>query len=262
MPAKNLANGSVSRKSGKRIRKAISWMLFFSRHKTVFSRKDNRRFTFLLSFITLTLSSKQLHSDEYIKKFMLRPFLKWLERNGCAMYVWKAEAQANGNIHFHVTVNNFIHWMSIRKKWNKLQHAHGYHKVFTEGREDIGMNSTDVHSVRNAKQTAAYMAKYMTKNEAGRRLIAGKVWGCSASLCKISCILDEHSSSDMDELVNWLENNGQLLLSDEYMRVYTHEHLKFVKLPPVLAKMTRPILEHRSEMIACQKLLIEVESFG
>ncbi len=227
----------------------------------MYSRAEQKHFTFLLSFITLTLSSKQVHSDEEIKKFMLRPFLKWLERNGCAMYVWKAETQANGNIHFHVTVNNFIHWKSIRAKWNKLQAAHGYHKVFTNGRAEIGLNSTDVHSVKNARQTAAYMAKYMSKNDKTRRAITGKVWGCSNSLCNITCGLDEHGGKQMDELVEWIEGNGELLLSDEYMRVYTHEHLKFVKLPPILVSLTRSLLEERSEMINSQKLLIEVESF-
>lgn len=237
-------------------------MLFFSRHKTVYSKAENRRFTFLLAFITLTLSDKQNHSDEEIKRLLLRPFLKWLERNSCGMYVWKAEAQVNGNIHFHVTVNNFIHWKSIRKKWNKLQSMHGYHKVFTNGRAEIGVNSTDIHSVVNAKQTAAYMAKYMTKNDKTRRMITGKLWGSSNSLCNIKCTLDEHGGSQMDELVDWVEGNGELLLSDEYMRVYTHEHLKFVKLPPVLVSLTRSLLEERSGIIDNQKIIINVESFN
>ena len=43
-------------------------------------------------------------------------------------------------------------------------------------------NTIDIHSVKNIKNLAAYLIKYMSKNEEGRREIQGKIWGCSKNL--------------------------------------------------------------------------------
>ena len=56
-----------------------------------------------MKFITLTLSDVQAHTDDSIKEHMLQPFLYWLQRYYNCSYVWKAETQINGNIHFHIT---------------------------------------------------------------------------------------------------------------------------------------------------------------
>lgn len=114
-------------------------------------------------------------------------------------YVWKAELQKNGNIHFHLTTDIFIHYMLIRREWNNAISKLGYieryaqtHSQLTfdeynyyrsqQGSSDIeknkkaysyglrtnwrSPNTTDVKSVKNVKSLSAYLAKYLTK-EAG-----------------------------------------------------------------------------------------------
>lgn len=263
LPLLNKANGSVSKKSAKRIRAAINWLLFFSKKKSVYSLKEKKSFTFVLSFITLTLADEQKHTDEYIKNRMLKPFLKWLIRQGCVCYVWKAEAQSNGRIHFHITVNQFVHWKSIRKKWNQIQSLHGYHKVFTKGTNEIGVNGTDVHSVKNEKEAAAYMAKYMTKDEIaeGKRAITGRLWGCSQNLSNISACLSECDGESFRSTVEWLGNVAENVFQDEYRTVLFHKHLKYLKLPQALENLFAPLIVERQSILDSQSRLINVASF-
>ncbi|GAH86291.1 unnamed protein product, partial [marine sediment metagenome] len=48
------------------------------------------------------------------------------------MYVWRAEKQENGNIHFHFIVDNFIPWNELRNTWNRIQQNLGYISRFSE----------------------------------------------------------------------------------------------------------------------------------
>lgn len=152
----------LSNKSAKRMREAINWLFLVSRNKRVYSKATGKYFTYRVNFITLTLSSRQVHSDEWILKNMLEPFLRKIRTKfPGSFYVWKAETQDNGNIHFHVNTNVFIHHSNLRTMWNDIQKKHGYVKNFrTEN-----PNSTDVKAVKNADALGAYMFKYMSKGD-------------------------------------------------------------------------------------------------
>jgi len=144
----------------------FTWMQIISNKKKVFSRKEKKSFYFKLAFITLTLSDVQIHSDEYIKSHLLEPFLKWMYRSwNVNSYIWKAEVQNNGNIHFHITINKFIHWKSIRAKWNRLLSAHGYCKVYQDGTNDKGNAATEIKAVINEKEIASYIVGYVSKKD-------------------------------------------------------------------------------------------------
>lgn len=154
-----------------RMKTALNWLYLFADKKRVHSKKGwvNKNgkichdFTFRLAFITLTLSSKQIHSDEYIKDKMLKPFLHWLQRSYSASYVWKAETQLNGNIHFHITIDTFIHWKSVRAKWNGLLQKEGYVKCYQDGSNDKGDAATQIKAIRNEKGHAGIVGGYLTK---------------------------------------------------------------------------------------------------
>lgn len=157
---------SLSKQAKISMNNCFSWLQIISEPKLVFSVRENKEFWFNLSFIDLTLPSVQLHSDEYIKKHMLSPFLKWLERSwSVKSYIWKAETQNNGNIHFHLTTDKFIHWKSIRAKWNRLCSAHGYCKVFQNGTNDKGDSATKIKAVINPDKIKMYVASYCTKKD-------------------------------------------------------------------------------------------------
>lgn len=154
-----------------RMQTALNWLFLFSDKKRVYSKKGwvtkkgeiCHNFSFRLAFITLTLSAKQKHTDEYIKDKMLKPFLHWITRSYKSSYVWKAETQLNGNIHFHITIDTFIHWKSVRAKWNSLLAREGYCKMFQDGTNDKGDSATQIKAIHNEKGHAKVVGGYLTK---------------------------------------------------------------------------------------------------
>lgn len=234
LPKNNSSNGVISKKAATKINNAVQWLLMFSHKKRVYSKATRKSYWFLINFITLTLSDKQNHSDEYVKEHMLYPFLRWMARaHKAGLYIWKAEAQTNGNIHFHITTNTFIHWKSIRRKWNEIQSRHGYMKKWTDGNERGNPNSTDVHAVIKTDQIAKYMVKYMVKTQTDRRPIDGRLWACSQELSQITVSLDEHDNQFAEcsaDLTKQSEirklDHATLLLHQPLNKLHLHDLLR------------------------------------
>lgn len=191
-------SGIISKKAKKRMLNAIDWLLMLSVNKTIVQPKSKKKFKFKVSFVTLTLASKQIHSDNEIKAELLNQFFvearkKW----GVDKYVWRAEKQKNGNIHFHIIVDKFIPHYRLRAVWNRIQNKLGYVDRYSEKQQELhkkgfkfranfagnwsykkqlqafqngvacgwtNPNSTDVHSVTKVKNMSHYLGKYCSKN--------------------------------------------------------------------------------------------------
>jgi hypothetical protein len=155
-----------------------------SEEKEVYNPKIGGTYKFKLNFITLTLpSAQEPGTDRELKRGPLKVWIQKMKRHfGMHDYVWKAEVQENGNLHFHITTNVYIPWQDIRDTWNECLEGTGMIDRFEAKFGHRNPNSTDVHSVRKVKNLAAYMVKYMAKKNEGRRNIEGKVWGCSKNL--------------------------------------------------------------------------------
>lgn len=192
LPAKS---ANAVRRSLSKLRNAIYFLMITSPFNKVYCKIQKRHFTFKLNFITLTLSSKQKHDDYFIKNKMLDIFLKWLKRKGVINYVWRAESQANGNIHFHITTNTYIHWRSIRDKWNSIQQIHGYLDSYFDSFYSLDPNSTDVKAVKNEGKAIRYIAKYMGKAAPGRREIQGHSFGYSQPLSNPKFVFTAHEDN-------------------------------------------------------------------
>lgn len=165
--ADNSTEGHISKKAARNIEKALSWLLFIAKPKRVWSEDSQSFFTFKINFITLTLPSKQQHTDQEVKRVCLNNFLMVLKKKfGLKNYLWRAEAQANGNIHFHLTTDVFIHYNEIRRLWNQSVELLGYVSEFHGSNGHRNPNSTDVHSVKHVKRLASYLSKYMSKRRA------------------------------------------------------------------------------------------------
>jgi hypothetical protein len=241
-------NEVQSIKSQTRLKNAINWMLMFADRKHVHEKATGRNYSYRLGFMTLTLSAKQMHTDEFIKEHMLQPFLYWLTRYYSSLYVWKAESQLNGNIHFHLTIDTFVPKNSIRAKWNKLLAKHGYCKVFQDGSNDKGNAATQIKCVLSEKKCAADIGGYMSKKDrvakkdieaiknkrAGyedsnvhckfnpdlptanqdhtwyKRVIDGRLWGCSEGLSNINIFIDETFSEFQKEEKIFFRQNDDI----------------------------------------------------
>lgn len=195
-PQANKVKGELSRKSMARLRGVINWICYLAKPKRVFMKEDKRSFYFKINFITVTLASKQVHSDREIKKQLLQPLLRIMrDRWKIVNYVWKAETQENGNIHFHILADKFIHWRELRDTWNTIQETLQY--VSRSKLSDP--NSTDIHAVRNIRNIGGYMVKYLCKNQSDRRKVEGKLWDCNTELKKIIVKSREEKMMELEE---------------------------------------------------------------
>lgn len=163
----NATEGVISYKASKRIELALSWLLYKAKPKYVTDFETGKRFMFKINFITLTLPSKQLHSDQEIKSKCLNNFLAVCRKKfNLSNYMWRAEAQANGNIHFHLVTDKYIHYKELNRLWNQSINLLGYVDRFHEKFKHRTPPSTDVHSVKHVKRLVSYLSKYFAKNKA------------------------------------------------------------------------------------------------
>lgn len=165
-PKTNKANTTLSKKAIQRLRIAIELLASAAQTKRIWWKEEKRYVSFKLNFITLTLPSAQIHSDTEIVHKILKPFLRWWrDKNPSLLYVWKAECQDNGNLHFHLTTNSFIHWRTLRKKWQQCVNGLGYMDRY--GKTEAPC--TEVKAVKNIKDISAYISAYISKKDLYKR---------------------------------------------------------------------------------------------
>ena len=177
-------SGQVTTHSQRRIRKAVQILVQKSNWQQVYNPITMSEFRFKLNFITLTIPD--LCSDLTAKesyRLLLKPFIQTMQRvHGMRDYIWKAELQQRGTIHYHITTNTFINYMHIKKRWNKLLDKAGLMEDYKAKHNHSNPNSTDVHKVYNDDNIESYLEKYISKDDKSISSVNGKVWDCSISL--------------------------------------------------------------------------------
>lgn len=170
-------SGQVKIGTQKRIRKALDLLLQISKNEVIHNPISGKNFNFRLSFITLTISSKEIQEHKFAYKNLLKPFLDWLTKTkGVTCYIWKAELQKRGQIHYHITTPNFVKYDEIRSKWNYLQ---AKNNLIEKGSTPP---STEIKSVRKINNIEHYLAKYIAKAVDENKALNCKVWDCSKNL--------------------------------------------------------------------------------
>ncbi len=179
-----LYTGKLTDFAKRNIKFAINLLVAQAKWKEVINPATDTPYKFKVNFITLTLSAKQGSlSDKTIKNEMLSPWIRVMRDTfNLRSYVWRAERQQNGNIHFHFVTDTYILYSDIRDNWNHQQAKFHFIDDFRNKNKSEFPNSTDVHSVIHIRNLAAYLVKYMSKNERALDTIEGKIWDCSSNL--------------------------------------------------------------------------------
>ncbi len=287
----NKYKGIISPKAAGRIRNYIDWFLIVANPRMCYSKKVGRSFNNKLKFITLTLSAQQNHSDLDIKKKLMSHFtIEAAKKWGVKEYMWKAETQANGNIHFHVIVDKYIHWRSIRTVWNRIQNKLGYVETYRQKHCNLNFeqylalypinkyktvkdrkrafhyglnthwsdpNSTDVHNLKEIKNIKTYFSKYFCKNEPDKRQVKGRLWFLSTSLSHL-----KKAASSIGNRVLWelqkLENTYRdRVKQDEFYTVIAVNVQEWMKLnlPGMQELFELYFFQQRKEFIPQLKLI-------
>src|SRR5690625_4606399 len=68
-----------------------------------------------------------MHNDKEIKELSLNQLLVELRKHyDMQNYMWKAELQANKNIHFHIVTDAFVQFHALQRRWNRILSNLGY----------------------------------------------------------------------------------------------------------------------------------------
>ncbi len=167
--------GKLSINAARKIKNAIRWLIASSDWKMTYEKSRKKKVGWKINMCTLTFH-ENLQDDNKARKLLSQ----WLEmakyRWELQHYIWKAEPQERGAIHFHLTTGIYIPHTEIKYTWNRLLSKHGLNSV-----ED---NSTDIHAIVNVKSHENYLSEYFLneKKHEGRRKIKGRLWGCSHGL--------------------------------------------------------------------------------
>lgn len=230
-------NGYMSPKTRSKVRRFLdAWItsVEVERRRTSKGRyfRNSR-----LSFITLTLASSQVHEDNYIKRHMLGRFMVRMQRvYKVRNYFWRAESQQNGNIHFHVMVDRYIHWKLVRQEWNDIQSDYGYIDRFEASYNHRDPNSTDIHGLEKVDDATAYVVKYCCKTE-GYRPIRGRIWGCSDSLRELVGF-EQDCSPQVKTYIDKVQRDkaSKTVVMDEYTLIFCDNNKMLQKYEPELHK--------------------------
>jgi len=168
-----------------------------SKPKWIFNHISKQYQYHHISFITLTVSAKKNISTRFGYDHLLKPFLGWLrDTKGVKTYVWKLEFQKRGQVHYHITLPDFIDYNEIRKAWNSLQRKAGLLDDYAREHGHFNPNSTDIHAVNNKRNLANYLVKELAKAVDAKRLHATEIVN---SLIQAGEIPEEERKKFIDE---------------------------------------------------------------
>lgn len=189
----------MSSATKRRLRDRVTAMYRLATPRTVVTTSQKLIYNFRCAFITLTLPASQSHTDKEIKELALNQLLIELRKHyKMENYVWKAELQANQNIHFHIFTDTFIQFHALQRRWNRILKKLGYIEAFQNRMQKMDFetyfenarkynknlrkidalnrykkglsenwanpNSVDVRVVKSDRMVTHYMSKYLAKD--------------------------------------------------------------------------------------------------
>lgn len=207
----------LSSKARKNIAFALNWLYACAKTKYVWSAKHRKTFAFKVNFITLTIPSSSgeilsrslvepklsengylvnnpsfsiFEEDKYkdvvnekIFQMCINSFLTYMRKfHNLGNYVWKVEAQINGQLHIHLSTDQYIKYSDINFVWNRILAKHGLLDVYFNKFGNYNPPSTDVHSTKKMYNAIAYISSYMAKDPNFTQQYGGRIWGCSRGL--------------------------------------------------------------------------------
>lgn len=243
-PERNDPDGKLSVNARRKLKNSIRWLIACSEWKTVFEKKKKRQVKWKINMLTFTF--KENMQDDKLARSI---FSQWIEmakyRFGMVHYVWKAEPQKRGAIHFHLSTNVYIPHKELCYTWNRL--------LFKHGIDQRNSNSTDVHACEQVRDLEAYLSDYFLNEEKheGRRKIKGKLWGCSHGLSRAGKLYLELGKEYAKECHNdWINDSLEVIIRREgkeppeflqYISIWKPE--KFPPLPMAIYENELRILK-------------------
>lgn len=143
-------NGYMSPASRRKFRRHVGIWL---RAIQVYRRDVKRRWDpgrAYPTLATLTLPVEQAHEDREINRKCLQPFLQVMRREyGVELYAWRAEAQENGNLHYHCLLDRYVPKRALQAAWNMCIDTLDYRARYFCETGSLDPPSTNILAVRD-----------------------------------------------------------------------------------------------------------------
>lgn len=211
--------GVLNKTAQKKIDKKLhGWVYAMLTAKSNRNKKSNSK-RYKPTFVTLTLSATQKHSDKEIKSKILEIFLKRAQRYwNVKHYFWRAEVQENGNLHFHLILDKYIDKSKLQKAWNDSQQNLGYIDRFEQKHHHRNPPSTNVKKLYGNSANIWYLLKYVGKEHTGR-LIEGAVFRFSQSLREVKPLKILLDWSEAKKLRMFVKGKVQRVFNEEFFSI-------------------------------------------
>lgn len=207
---KETYSGTITAGARSRISRAIDMLVQISPARKEYNPVTKKVFTHRLSFITLTIPDvKTMYTpkETYIKA--LKPFLRYFrDKEIMNTYIWKAELQKRGQLHYHITTPSVIAYTDIRDYWNYCLRKVGMLDDYKLRTGKDCPNSTDIHEVQKVKDFGRYLAKEFCKTVQNETPTTGKLWDCSNNLKGIKYFSVELSKPIAKNILDAHRNNN------------------------------------------------------
>jgi hypothetical protein len=182
-------NGYMSKSTKSKVKTLIDTLIFLSQLPEASRQTMNKSLGYkqqacYLTFVTLTLPADQVRDeagefdDKRAKEQLLRPFLERLKnRFGVKSFVWVAEPQEAGNIHFHLLIDKYINNTKnseneaesqlLTKAWNEILNRNGYIEAYRQAQLSRHANgfAYNPEQRRRVEVLCAATGKYQTRYE-------------------------------------------------------------------------------------------------
>jgi len=187
----------------------------------------------VVSFNTLTLPTDQKHSDNQIKSVCLNGYLNKLRYHyGTFDYVWRAEPQERGAIHFHMLANIYIDKDFNRQLWCDSLDLLGYVTNYMKKGKVKLPPCTQIEYADRMTDVQRYCAKYTAKVAKGRK-IEGRQWFSSSSVTtdyRVNVTTHKQAEERIKEILN---TSGMYSTATDYTTKYYFNRPEQVKLLPL-----------------------------
>jgi len=191
-------NFTISKNAYRTLQSKINWLYYYSKPRHINTYKNKNIYNYKLSFITLTLPSKQKEPTKLVTQKYFNQFLTEIrQRVSMQNYVWRLEFQKNGNVHYHIVTDSFLDYYLVKSVWNRVLSKGNYVQEYTDKHKNLSLYqynkmynnsgkinfnimkkryingcknkwktppSVDVRSVTSRKKIGFYIAKYFGKN--------------------------------------------------------------------------------------------------
>lgn len=193
-------SGKFTAGAKKRLMRCVDLMLQAVPSRMIYNSVTGRYQPFKVGFLTLTIPCRnRMYKADELYEPLFKPFTRWLrEVKGVKLWVCKCELQKRGQLHYHIMIDKFIPWPVLRRQWNFYLDQLGLMDEFKSENNHSNPNSIDIHSLKKVKNAAAYIAKYMTKDDGTEEYIGGHVWYACEKLKKSGYFTIQWSSRAKD----------------------------------------------------------------